>query len=228
MTSTSLLAQPAPPPLTSAYITSQNYVFPPAASQKAGPIPLGNANQDPEGQLQSDFDAIQEVTYTAGRIYAEADTAVGALNGVAWFQIQPSLGSTFTAKVTKQGYITVAGQNLIYPVIALNRSASGYVAFTLTGPSYYPSAAYVAFKATSTTTGPIGSIYVAAKAPVPEDSFTCYAAFVGPSYGGCRWGDYSMGVAMGSNIYLATETVPPTSRDYLTNWGTFIWGAPAP
>ena len=69
---------------------------------------------------------------------------------------------------------------------------------------------------------------MAAPGADPEDSFTCYAAFVGPNYGGCRWGDYSMGVAMGSDVWLATEVVPPTSRDYLTNWGTFVWGAPAP
>jgi len=59
-----------------------------------------------------------------------------------------------------------------------------------------------------------------------EDSFTCYGAFVGPNYGGCRWGDYSMGVAMGSRVYLATEMVPNSARDYLTNWGTFVWSAP--
>ena len=69
---------------------------------------------------------------------------------------------------------------------------------------------------------------IAAQGVAPEDGFTCYAAFVGPFYGGCRWGDYSMGVAMGSKIYLATEYIPPDSRDYLTNWGTFVWNAPAP
>jgi hypothetical protein len=27
---------------------------------------------------------------------------------------------------------------------------------------------------------------------------------------------------------MATEIVPPGSRDYLTNFGTYIWNAPAP
>jgi hypothetical protein len=229
MTSTSLLAQPAAPPLTNVYIPSQSYTFPPDATQKAGPIPLGNANEDPEGELQSDFDAIQEVTYTHGEVYAEADTAVGTRNGAAWFEITPKVTSTgLTATVANQGVVTVSGQSVIYPVIALNSAGNGYMAFTLSGPRYYPSAAYVGFTTGSTSTGPTGDVYIAAPGADPEDSFTCYAAFVGPNYGGCRWGDYSMGVAMGSKVYLATEVVPPTSRDYLTNWGTFVWGAPAP
>lgn len=225
MKDTSLLAQPAAPPLTHVRIATQSYAFPPDASQKRGPIPLGNANQDPEGQLQADFDAIQEVTYTGGHLYAEADTATKTGDGAAWFVLTPALTkSGVTATVKHQGYVTVAGQNLLYPVIALNAAGNGYIAYALSGPRYYPSAAYTTF----TPSGPSGPVRIAAAGADPEDSFTCYAAFVGPNYGGCRWGDYSMGVAMGRNVLLATEVVPPTSRDYLTNWGTFVWGAPAP
>ena len=222
MKDTSLLAQPAAPPLVQTVVSSEPYAFPPDATQKAGPIPLGNANQDPEGQLQSDFDAIQEVTYVGGEIYAEASTATRNGDvGAAWFKITPTANS---ATVAAQGYVTVGGQSLLYPVITLNSKGNGYMAFALSGPKYYPSAAYVPF----TSSGPGSSVYVAAPGAAPEDSFTCYAAFVGPNYGGCRWGDYSAGEAMGSTVYQATEVIPPTSRDYLTNWGTFVWGAPAP
>ena len=62
----------------------------------------------------------------------------------------------------------------------------------------------------------------------PEDGFTCYAAFVGPNYGGCRWGDYSMGVVSNGRVFMATEMIPPAYRDTLTNWGTYIWSAPPP
>ena len=62
----------------------------------------------------------------------------------------------------------------------------------------------------------------------PEDGFTCYAAFVGPGYGGCRWGDYSMGAAMNGRIYMATEMIPQAYRDEISNWGTYVWSAPAP
>ncbi len=226
MHDTSDLATPAAPPLFGYELKSEPYASPPDAVQKAGPIPLGKANQDPEGQLQADFDAIQEVTYAGGKLYAEADTAASAgRDGVAWFELTPKLTNAgMTARVSRQGYVTVKGQNLIYPVIAVNAAGHGYMSFTLSGPSYYPSAGYVKF----TPAGPSGDIHVAAAGAHPEDSFTCYAAFVGPNYGGCRWGDYSMGVAMGSRVYQATEVVPPTGRDYLTNWGTFVWGAPAP
>ncbi len=225
MTDTSDLATPAAPPLVGYEVKSQHYAFPPDAPQKKGPIPLGKANQDPEGQLQADFDAIQEVTYTGGKLYAEADTATAGGDGAAWFVITPKVTSAgITATVSKQGYVTVKGQNVLYPVISVNRAGNGYLAFSLSGHSYYPSAGYVAF----TPTGPSGSIHIAAAGAAPEDSFTCYAAFVGPNYGGCRWGDYSMGVAMGSRVYQATEVIPPSGRDYLTNWGTFVWGAPAP
>ena len=62
----------------------------------------------------------------------------------------------------------------------------------------------------------------------PEDGFTCYAAFVGPGYGGCRWGDYSMEAAMNGRIYMSTEMIPQTNRDEISNWGTYAWSAPAP
>ena len=228
LTGTSDLAAPAPPPLkVSPLVPSQSYAFPPPATQMRGPIPLGRAVAGPQGRLQADFNAIQEVTDTGGRLYAELDTATAAgTDGVAWFVLTPAIsGGKLTAKVSSQGYVSAPrSNNLLYPVIAINADGSGYLAFTLSGPDYYPSAAYEAFGAK----GPTGPIRIAQAGEVPEDSFTCYAAYVGPSYGGCRWGDYSMGVALGANIVLATELVPPTSRDYLTNWGTFVWSAPAP
>jgi hypothetical protein len=227
MQETSLLASavPAPPPLlVNTRVTTQAYAFPPVGQQMAGPIPLGNANQDPEGVLQSDFDAIQEVTYNNGHLLAEASTVSSDGNvGAAWFDLKPHNNGA-SVDVAHQGVVSVAGQSLLYPVIAVNSAGAGYMGFTLTGPQYFPSAAYQTF----TTTGPSGPVRIAGAGAVPEDSFTCYAAFVGPFYGGCRWGDYSMGVAMGSDIFLATEYIPPSSRDYLTNWGTFVWHAPTP
>jgi hypothetical protein len=225
MTDTSLLAAPAAPPLSHTKIASESYAFPPDATQRKGPIPLGKTVQDPEGQLEADFNAIQEVTYVNGELYAEADTATaGGHDGVAWFAIAPTAsGSTVTATMTAEGYVTTPGENLLYPDIAVNSHGIGDIVFTISGPDYYPSAAYIAFGAT----GPSGAINIAQAGAGPEDSFTCYAAFVGPNYGGCRWGDYSMGVAMSGKVYLATEFIPNTARDYLTNWGTYVWGVPA-
>jgi hypothetical protein len=71
-------------------------------------------------------------------------------------------------------------------------------------------------------------VIVATPGAAPDDGFTCYAAFVGPDYGGCRWGDYSMGVVMNGRVYMAAEMIPQGYRDLLTNWGTYIWSAPPP
>jgi hypothetical protein len=228
LSGTSNLAAPAPPTLSvSALVPSERYAFPPDATQKAGLTPLGHAVRGPEGQLQADFNAIQEVTYTGGHLYAELDTATAAgTDGVEWFVLSPAVGTSgVSAAVAAQGVVRApAGNNLVYPDIAVNAAGSGYLVFALSGPGYFPSAAYQTFG----PSGPSGPIRIAQSGAVPEDSFTCYAAYVGPNYGGCRWGDYSMGVAMGNRVYLSTEMIPPSSRDYLTNWGTFIWSAPTP
>lgn len=221
---TSLLAQPGVPKLYVTEAASESYAFPPDAIQKPGPIPLGRASQDPLGQIEADFDAVMETTYVNGTIYAELDTATASgSDAAAWFVLKPTLNSGgLTAVISKQGYVAAAKASLIYPDIAVDKAGHGYMLFALMGRSNYPSAAYVAFG----PTGPSGSIVIAYPGAAPEDGFTCYAAWVGPNYGGCRWGDYSMGVFSGSSVVMATEMVPPSSRDTLTNWGTYVWNAP--
>src|SRR5581483_4873331 len=72
------------PALTNTEINSETYAFPPDAHQPAGFIPLGRSVNEPEGKLQADFNAIQEVTYTGGALYAEADTLTsGRHDGIA-------------------------------------------------------------------------------------------------------------------------------------------------
>jgi hypothetical protein len=224
---TSLLAQPGVPSLYEAYISSEPYAFPPDAQQKPGPIPLGHSVGDPLGPIQTDFDAVMQTTYVGGNVYAELDTATLAGNtAAAWFVIKPTwTGGTLAATIPAQGYVDSAGTYLMYPAIGVNSAGNGYMAFSLTNPtSYYPSSAYIDFG----PAGASGPIHVAQSGSAPEDGFTCYAAFVGPNYGGCRWGDYSAAVAMGSNIYMASEMITPVDRDYLTNWDTFVYRAPAP
>jgi hypothetical protein len=223
---TSLLAAPGVPKLYRTELTSEAYAFPPDASQKKGPIPLGNSAQDPEGKIQSDFDAVMETTYVNGQVYAELDTATSTGNdAAAWFVISPTItGNKLAATMAAQGYVSAAHASVIYPDIALDSAGEGYLLFALSGHRNFPSAAYIAFE----SSGPTGSVMIAAAGTAPEDGFTCYAAWVGPDYGGCRWGDYSMGVSSGGTIVMATEMIPPSSRDTLTNWGTYIWSAPPP
>ena len=225
---TSSLASPAPsaPNLYRTMVATQGYAQPNDASQKRGTRPLGHAVQNPAGGLQADFDAAMEPTYVGGQLYAQLDTATtSGSDAVAWFVIDPAFsGSALTATVAHQGMVAVKDASLLYPYTAVNSSGHGYLLFSLSGPGNYPSPAYISYG----SSGPTGPVMIATPGALPEDGFTCYPAFVGPSYGGCRWGDYSMGVVMGGRVFMAAEMVPTGFRDTYTNWGTYIWSAPPP
>jgi hypothetical protein len=229
LNNTSLLGAPAAPTMYRTDVTTEGYSFPPDATQEPGPRPLGQAYQDPPGGIQADFNAEMEPTYVGGQIYAELDTGTtSGSDAVDWFILDPELAGTTTlslsATVAHQGVVAVKGTSLLYPYTAVNSAGVGYLLFSLSGPHNYPSPAYITYN----TLGPTGSVIVATAGAVPDDGFTCYAAFVGPNYGGCRWGDYSMGVVMGGRVYMSAEMIPQGYRDTLTNWGTYIWSAPPP
>jgi hypothetical protein len=223
---TSLLAEPAPPAVYRTKLTTQGYSFPPDAKQKPGPRPLGAAYQAPAGGIQADFNAEMEPTYTGGKIYAQLDTGTASgSDAVDWFILKPTLsGTALSASVVSQGMVAVKNTSLLYPYTAVDAQGTGYLLFSLSGPRNYPSPAYIRYAAT----GPTGPVIEATAGAAPDDGFTCYAAFVGPDYGGCRWGDYSMGAVMGNRVFMAAEMIPQGFRDTLTNWGTYIWSAPPP
>jgi hypothetical protein len=179
--------------------------------------------------LQADFNAVQQTTYSAGQLYAELDTATvtsaaSGHDGVAWFDLAatPS-GSQATATVAKQGYVANSNTSLLYPDLILDGSGNGFLDFSLSGPSDYPSAGYVAV----TGGQPSGSIHLAAAGTAPDDSFTCYPPF-GTETSGCRWGDYSGGAIWNGRAYMMAEYIPSTPRNTEDNWGTFVWSAPVP
>ena len=230
---TSTLGTGAPPALTATELTSEAYAFPPNAIQKNGPLPLGSTygwhNSAPE--LETDFNALQETTYSAGQLYTELDTATVTSSdsghaGAAWFDLTataPTAASPqVTASISNQGYVATS-DSLLYPDMVVDGSGNGYLDFSMSGPSDYPSPGYV------TVTGgvPSGPIHMAAAGTAPEDDFTCYPPFATPAVG-CRWGDYSGGAIWNGRAYMMTEYVPPTARDTESNWGTFVWNAPTP
>lgn len=190
----------------------------------------------PEGVLQADFDAAMQTTYTGGSLYTELTTALSSAfsstyqanigrTASEWFRLTASAPSgSVSASVANQGQVSVSGQSLLYPALAVNGSGAGDLVFAVAGPNYFPSAAYVPF--TGTATGK--TVHLAQAGAGPEDGFTCYAFFVGAGYGGCRWGDYSAATAVGSTVWMATEFIPSQSyRDFNTNWGTFVFSASA-
>jgi len=230
---TSQLNAGAPPTLTATELTTEPYAFPPNAIQKNGPLPLGSTfgYHQSAPDLETDFNAAQETTYSAGQLYTELDTATVTSSdsghaGVAWFDLAPTAPTTaspqVTASVANQGYVATS-DSLLYPDMILDGSGNGYLDFSMSGQSDYPSAGYVA------VTGgvPGGPIHLAAAGTAPEDDFTCYPPFATPAVG-CRWGDYSGGAVWDGRVYMMAEYIPPTTRDTESNWGTFVWSAPVP
>jgi hypothetical protein len=224
---TELLNSNSPPPVNFTPVNTEPYSQPLNVNQKIGPIPLGAANKDPVAQLQTDFNAVQEVTYAGGLLYAELSTGFNSGNnsGAAWFVLKPSNPSgAFSVKNVKNGYV-LTSQNVLYPAIGVNSNGHGYMTMAIAGNSRFPSAAYIKFAGTDGTSG---AVHIAANGAAPEDDFTCYANTNSIGAFPCRYGDYSMAQAFNGRIYQATEYVAPQPRDIFSNWGTRVWSAPTP
>ncbi len=225
---TSALNSGGRPTLAMTTVTTEPYSeLPPNAVQEGGPLPLGSSYKNFEAPgIETDFNAVQEVTYASGLLYAELDTGfvLGQVenSGAAWFVLRPSAGSsTVSAADAANGYVETS-QDILYPVIAVNSTGQGYMAFAIAGAHMFPSAAYVTFNGTH---GPGSVVHVAAAGTDPLDDFTCYVNLFG--YGpDCRYGDYSMAQSYGGNIYMATEYIGHGIRDVLSNWGTRVYWAP--
>lgn len=188
-----------------------------------GPHPVS------EGVLQADFDAAQQTTWAAGNLYTElssASTPTGSIGTTSaeWFEFRPGFtpSGALYASVVNQGNITAGpGGSLLYPALTVNSQGTGEMVVGSVGDGLYPS--MVTFPVSVGGPNPSDSTLVAA-GTAPEDGFTCYAYYVGASYGGCRWGDYSFAVvAPDGLVWTAAEWIPSASyRDFYTNWGTYI------
>jgi hypothetical protein len=219
---TAMLTSGLAPVLALTRVRTEAYSQPPNAIQKPGQLHVGS----PEGRLQTDFNAVQEVTYAHGLLYAELSTGFDYRSrphaAVAWFILRPhTAADSVTAGLVSQGYVKTT-QSLLYPVIGVNGHGRGYLAFALSGAGYYPSAAYLEFLGRH---GAAGDVHVAAGGSAPLDVFDCYPPH---THGQCRYGDYSAAQFYQGRIYLATEYVAPVPRTRLGNWATRIWSAPVP
>jgi hypothetical protein len=213
-----------PPPVNFTTVNTEAYSQPLNVNQKNGPIPLGSANNDTVAQLQTDFNAVQEVTYAGGLLYAELTTGFnhGNNSGAAWFVLKPkNPGGSFSVSNVKNGYV-LTSQNVLYPAIGVTSGGLGYMTMAIAGKNRFPSAAYIAFRGTAGTSGPVR---IAAGGSAPEDDFTCYANTNSLGLFPCRYGDYSMAQAYNGRLYQATEYVSPQPRDIFSNWGTRVWSA---
>lgn len=209
------------------------------ATQKAGDFPLGQFVGNPQTQLNANDDRMNQVVYAAGLLYSGVNTVVGdgSRVGIAYFIVFPFVTSdhgtlNVHAFMAKQGYVSTANDSVFFPSIGVNRFGQGVMTFTLSGPNYYPTSAYV----TVNTLYGAGKIHIASAGVGPADGFTGYPAVVGGD-GVERWGDYSAAVAdsdgsiwfaseyIAQNCTLAQWTADSTcggTRTQLANWSTFV------
>jgi hypothetical protein len=186
-----------------------------------------------EGPLDSNDSRMQQVWLVHGLLLGALDTAVNVLGsekaGIAYFTFDAN-----SNRLVDQGYLAVAGNNVIYPAIATLSNGSGVMAFTLTGRNFYPSAAYARLRP-----GFVGPVQVAAQGVGPQDGFTEYREFspTGDGVARPRWGDYGAAVVDAGSLWIASEYIGQSctyqtwlasgftcggTRSALLNWDTRI------
>jgi len=211
-------------------LTSETYGLPinQGATQKPGPTPLGTAVGEPLETINANDSRMNQVVDVDGVLYGGVNTTVlsshGAADvGIAFFVVGAFGTPGFlSAHILNQGYVAVDGENVLFPSIAVNRFGVGAMAFTLSGPDFFPSAAYVRFAFGR----PFGAIHVSGAGVLPEDGFSGYKFFGSPTPGVARWGDYSAAVSADGAIWMGNEFIPGTPRTVNANWGTFLTRLP--
>jgi hypothetical protein len=213
-------------------------------TQKAGNTPLRDCVADPvcaplvgvattpystPRSMAVNDSRMQQVMYANGKLWAALDTDVlqgsGHASGVAYFVLNPRTGAMFANDT-----LSLADASLSYPAVAVTKSGRGVIAFTVAGPSDYPSAGYAALDAKIGA----GAVQIAAAGVGPWDSFTGLPVFGSRP----RWGDYGAAAVDGNTIWLASEFIAQTctydqykatpfgqcggTRGSLGNWATQI------
>jgi hypothetical protein len=160
---------------------------------------------------------MQQVMFANGKLWGALDTALnpdaGAQRaGIAWYIVSPSAG-----KLVLSGYLGATGYDFTYPAIGVTASGRGVMAFTATGNTLNPSAAYAPIDAIAG----VGdwSVVNGGTGAAPDDGFSGYKQQRFPNPIRSRWGDYGAAAVDGSSIWIASE--------YIGGSCTYIpWGGP--
>ena len=213
--------------LSHALLETLPYARPPKTVQKPGPHPLGQSVGEPVRPLDSGLEIPRQVTFAAGRLWTSIDTAIGPRGGpkrtgVLWLVVIPTFDDRAVGgHITRQGYLAVETNSLLYGAIAVNARGVGAMVMSLAGPTTFPSAAYAQIRGGRVS----GPVRLMARGVRPYDAERCYRTFGGDEAlaRGCRWGDYSAARAdHRGRIWMATEYIPNLPRTKLANWGTFV------
>jgi hypothetical protein len=162
---------------------------------------------------------MQQVTYANGKVWGALDTALNPDGGpqragIAWYIVKPDAGT-----VALQGYLGSTGHDFTYPAIGVAASGRGIMAFTDTGDTTSPSAAYASIDAIAgigawnDVPGGLGA--------AQDDGFTSYKSQVG-NPPRTRWGDYGAAAVDGNSIWIASEYIANACQ--YTAWGGPFFG----
>jgi hypothetical protein len=172
-------------------------------------------------QIDANDSRMQQVMYANGKLWGALDSAVtvGGANraGIAYYIVNPSAG-----KVVFSGYLGVAGADLTYPAIGVTASGRGVMAFTYTGDTTFPSAAYSPIDA-QVGAGPWSFAGPGGQGAAADDGFSGYKAQRFPNPIRPRWGDYGAAAVDGNSIWIASEYIAH-SCDYTAFGGPFFVG----
>jgi hypothetical protein len=210
-------------------LQSEVYGQPPVARQKDGPTPLGDFVKEKENKLNTNDDRMQQVVFADGKLWSGLNTALKnsaarpAHAGIAYFVVAPNAtASGVQASIVHQGYVAVAGNQVMYPAIGVAPNGGAVMVFSLTGQDYYPSAADIHL---ANSGAPSSSVQLVKAGTTPADGFTGYKAIDPTDPGIERWGDYSAAVGTpDGTVWVATEYIPGTFGypPFLANWGTYV------
>src|SRR6266511_2896641 len=176
--------------------------------------PPGPAHDEVISRPDSNDTRMQQVMYANGKLWGALDTALNPDGGpqragIAWYIVNPAVGS-----IVKEGYLGATGYDFTYPAVGVTASGRGVLAFTATGNSLNPSAAYAPIDASvgvgawNVVTGGTGA--------AADDGFTSYKSFVG-NPPRTRWGDYGAAAVDGNSVWIASEYIGGACT--YTNWG---------
>lgn len=143
--------------------------------------------------LNAGDDRMMQAEFIGGNVWAALDSSVNIAgdpttrDGIAWFKI-----GVHSQTVRQQGFIGSPRNNLIYPSINVTTEGTVGIAFSLTGPSLNPTAAYIVRNAGATSFGSIHRAFTGLNSSLD---------------GSIRWGDYSRAALdlNGKDIWMATE-----------------------
>jgi hypothetical protein len=158
---------------------------------------------------------MQQVMYANGKLWGSLDTALNPDGGpqragVAWYIVNPS-----TPKVDLSGYLGAVGYDFTYPAIGVTPSGRGVMAFTATGDTLNPSAAYAPIDASAGVGA--WNVVTGGTGAAADDGFSGYKAQNFPNPIRSRWGDYGAAAVDGNSVWIASEYIGHACN--YTDWG---------